>query len=665
MNRRRVLVISHTYAAPVNRLKFDIAAEDPRFDLLLVTPRKWQNQITTANNACEDKQAKYRTMFVDVWFAGMPPLYLIPSLRSIIRSFKPDLIYCEQEPICLVALQTAMLAGRTPIVYFTWENIDRTDHRYRPLWLVRSYCLRRAVLMVAGSHGVASVIRCHGYVKPIYITPHLGVSEDLFFPGPEPPADQANRPFMIGFIGRFAAVKSVETLVEAVSLLASSVDWHLVLVGGGPEKQSYELAIRRLGLWPKVSFHLPLAHEGVPPIIRSLDVLVLPSRTMPTNKEQFGHVLIEAMACAVPVVGSSSGEIPNVIGDAGLIFQEGDAEDLRDKLEMLYYDRGLWGSLRQRGLERVKKQYTDRRIAANMITLFEIALGMECTTPNTLESDAATLPRISIVIPSYNQRGFLESALDSLARQAYPDLEVIVVDGGSNDGTVELLRSRSEIVTRWVSEPDRGQTHALNKGFDMAKGQVFGWLNCDERYRPGALRRVGEAFAQGPDLEIVFGHRVVVDLEGREIGRMKLPAIHPRNYGLYASGLLYSDTTFWRSNLHRLTGQLDEVNCSRYGMDFDWFCRLALHVTRWKRMDAYLSEFTEHENRVAWNVPEIPDIARQIRRRIQRLAGLGPMRIMLLSPIYFVLSRYGRFGWRGLLRPPSPISLLRVAGLVR
>jgi glycosyltransferase involved in cell wall biosynthesis len=290
---------------------------------------------------------------------------------------------------------------------------------------------------------------------------------------------------------------------------------------------------------------------------------------------------------------------------------------------------------------------------------------MERTTPNTLETDVPPLPRISIVIPSYNQRGFLGSALDSLARQAYPDLEVIVVDGGSNDGTVELLKSRSDVVTRWVSEPDRGQTHALNKGFDMATGQVFGWLNCDERYRPGALQRVGEAFAQGPDLEIVFGHRVVVDLEGREVGRMKLPAIHPRGYALYASGLLYSDTTFWRADLHRLTGRLDEVNCSRYGMDFDWFCRLALHVTRWKRINAYLSEFTEHEKRVAWNVPEIPDIARQIRRRIQRLAGIGPMRIMLLSPIYFVFWRYGCFGWRGLLRPPSPISLLRVAGLVR
>jgi hypothetical protein len=179
------------------------------------------------------------------------------------------------------------------------------------------------------------------------------------------------------------------------------------------------------------------------------------------------------------------------------------------------------------------------------------------------------------------------------------------------------------------------------------------------------LRAVGEAFAQDPHLEIVFGHRVVVDDESREIGRMRLPAIHPRNYALYASGLLYSDTTFWTADLHRRTGRLDEDLCGRYAMDFEWFCRLGLNVKRWKRLDAYLSEFTEHEGRVSRNVPEMPEIARRIRKRVQRLAGIGPLRVMLGGLVYFIPSRYGTFGWRGLLRPPSPMSLLRVMGIVR
>lgn len=267
-------------------------------------------------------------------------------------------------------------------------------------------------------------------------------------------------------------------------------------------------------------------------------------------------------------------------------------------------------------------------------------------------------------MPSFNQVQFLAGALDSLAGQSYPKLEVIVVDGASTDGTVELIKGRNDVVTRWISEPDGGQTNALNKGFALATGQVFGWLNCDERYRPGALRLVGETFAKAPELDIVFGHRVIVDLEGRETGRMKLPAIHPRNYALFASGLLYSDTTFWNADLHRRTGQLDEVNYPRYVMDVDWFARLGLNVQQWERLDAFLSEFTDHDKRLGANVAEMPKIVQQIRQRVLQLARVSPLKVMLLSPIYFILQRYGRFGWKGLMRPPRPGSLLRVAGLL-
>jgi glycosyltransferase involved in cell wall biosynthesis len=276
-----------------------------------------------------------------------------------------------------------------------------------------------------------------------------------------------------------------------------------------------------------------------------------------------------------------------------------------------------------------------------------------------------SLPKISIVIPSYNQREFLARALDSLAHQAYPDLEVIVIDGGSADGTVELLKARSDVVSHWRSEADAGQTQALNKGFQMARGQIFGWLNCDERYRYGTLSLVGKTFSQSPELDIVFGHRMVIDQMGREIGRMKLPAIHPGAYALYASGLLYSDTTFWTSDLHRRTGELDELNCPRYAMDFDWFGRLGLNVKQWKRLNVYLSEFTEHEGRVSQRVQEMPEIAYQIRRKLQRLAGVRPFKVILWSPWYFILCRYGQLGWGGLLQLPSLGSLLRVAGLIR
>jgi glycosyltransferase involved in cell wall biosynthesis len=278
--------------------------------------------------------------------------------------------------------------------------------------------------------------------------------------------------------------------------------------------------------------------------------------------------------------------------------------------------------------------------------------------------DAGRLPRISVVVPSRGQVHFLARALDSLAAQQYPDLQVIVVDAASSDGTLDLLRERADVVTDWVSEPDRGQTHALNKGFALARGRVRGWLNCDERYRPGALRLVGRAFAEDPRLDMVFGHRLVVDEQGRELDLMRLPAVHPRRFVLYASGLLFSDTTFWTAELHEACGSLDQVLCPRYGMDFEWLGRLALKTRRWRRLDAYLSEFTEHSGRVSADVPEMPRITRDLRRHLQRQAGVGPARVMLLAPLCFLLVRVGRHGWRGLLRPPSPLSMLRVAGLI-
>jgi len=267
-------------------------------------------------------------------------------------------------------------------------------------------------------------------------------------------------------------------------------------------------------------------------------------------------------------------------------------------------------------------------------------------------------------MPSYNQGRFLTNALESLASQSYPHLEVIVVDGGSSDGTVQLLE-QSPVVSHWLSEPDEGQTQALNKGFRLATGEVFGWLNCDERYRPGALWKVGEAFAQDRDLDLVFGHRIVVDQEGRELKRLRQPALHPKYYALYASGLLFSDATFWKADLHRRTGELDEVVCRRFSMDFDWFARLSLNLRRWRRLDAYLSEFIEHEGRVTLHVPELPEIHQLIKARLFKMARIKSWQALLLCPLFLFLTRFHRLGWQGFWRPPGVATIFRITGWIK
>ena len=386
MYKRRVLILGHTYTAPVNRLKIEAMARDKRFEFLLVTPKRWRNHLTVADNV-DTQDSGYRSRFVKVWFGWHPALYLIPHLGKIIAEFQPHLIYCEQEPICLVSLQTALASRRIPTIFYSFENIDRRDVLYNLFKPIRRACYRKSLFMAAGTREVVAVLRRSGYTKPIYITPHLGVDEKIFTPEEESSQGAARSKFVIGYAGRFVAGKDVPTLLKAASSLDDSVDWQLVLLGSGPLQGEYLDLIRRLRIGNQVQFCSSVPHDEVPDFLRSLDALVLPSKTTPTWKEQFGHVLVEGMACGVPVIGSSSGEIPRVIGEAGLVFAEGDAQDLKEKLTQLLQEPQLRRALRERGLKRVQEQYTDSRIAANMIALFEIALGMERQTTNTLDFD--------------------------------------------------------------------------------------------------------------------------------------------------------------------------------------------------------------------------------------------------------------------------------------
>ena len=126
-------------------------------------------------------------------------------------------------------------------------------------------------------------------------------------------------------------------------------------------------------------------------------------------------------------------------------------------------------------------------------------------------------PLVSIVTPSYQQAQFLEETIQSVLAQDYPRLEYIVVDGGSTDGSVELIERHADRLTWWTSEPDAGQTAALNKGFARARGEILGWLSSDDTLLPGAVARVVEELERDPDAVLVYGEALFVDEQGREI----------------------------------------------------------------------------------------------------------------------------------------------------
>lgn len=181
------------------------------------------------------------------------------------------------------------------------------------------------------------------------------------------------------------------------------------------------------------------------------------------------------------------------------------------------------------------------------------------------------LPLISIVTPSYNQGRFLEDTLRSVVSQDYSRKEYIVLDGGSTDDSVEIIRGYAANLRYWASESDRGQAHAINKGFAMARGDVLGWLNSDDTYLPGALSTVGALFAQHPDIDLVYGDFVYTDVAGRPMRRR-----HVFSSISYES-LLYHDylgqpALFFRRSLFDKVGPLDES--LYYCLDWDLFLRM-------------------------------------------------------------------------------------------
>ena len=200
-------------------------------------------------------------------------------------------------------------------------------------------------------------------------------------------------------------------------------------------------------------------------------------------------------------------------------------------------------------------------------------------------------PRISVVVPSLNQARFLPGAIESLLDQRYPELEVIVVDGGSQDGSREWIERFSRSLSWWCSEPDAGQTAALNKGFTRTTGEIMAWLNADDRLAPASLERVACYFVEHPEIDAVYGHRVLIDEEDREIGRWILPP--HSNRVLSWADFIPQETLFWRRSLwQRAGGGLDDA--FRFAMDWDLILRFRRAGAKFVRLPFFLGLFRVH-----------------------------------------------------------------------
>ncbi len=204
--------------------------------------------------------------------------------------------------------------------------------------------------------------------------------------------------------------------------------------------------------------------------------------------------------------------------------------------------------------------------------------------------------KISIVIPSYNQAGFIRETLDSiLDQQINHDLEIVVMDGGSNDATTDILKEYGERI-RWVSEKDEGQSDAVNKGIEKASGEVVGWLNSDDLYEQGALQKVLDTFATNPECRWAYGKCRIIDEEGKEImkwiTRYKNLSLKRYSTGkLFRENFISQPAVFFRKDLFEESGPLDTT--LNYAMDYDLWLRFA-KLSRPCFINEYLAKFRRH-----------------------------------------------------------------------
>jgi len=364
----QVVMLSKACIVGQYQTKLEQIAEQPGIQLTVVVPPFWRDErgVMPLERV---HTSGYALLVEPMRFNGQFHLHYYPTFGQILKRIRPDLVHIDEEPYNLATF-LAMRAAQSvnaKTVFFTWQNLLR---RYPPpfAWL-EAYVLKHANYAIAGNAQAIDVLRAKGYRGDARAIPQFGVDVEQF--DIAPPRDAST--FRIGYVGRLVEEKGVDILLDAVARMNASSE--LYLLGSGPHKANLQTRAHRLGITARVHFDLPIPSTQMPAYYRQLDVLVLPSLTRANWKEQFGRVLIEAMACAVPVIGSDCGEIPNVIGDAGLIFPEGDVAALHAHLTTLHNDATYRAELGKRGRARVLAHFTQARIAQETYRVYREIVG--------------------------------------------------------------------------------------------------------------------------------------------------------------------------------------------------------------------------------------------------------------------------------------------------
>ncbi|RAM50251.1 MAG: glycosyltransferase family 4 protein [Hapalosiphonaceae cyanobacterium JJU2] len=384
----KILIASHSYIVDINCEKLrSLSQLESNIEVTVVVPKKWQpggvqNKIIETEYRDE---GRFRIVPVSNFSQNHQGLLTFSAdLISLMRQFRPQIIQVEQGSKSLAYAQmitlNKLLRLQAKNLFFTWWNLPY--ELQFPVYLLEKYNLQNSHGIISGNQDGAEILRQRGYKRPIKVMPQLGVDERVFTPQPQPDLAQQlgieTDEFIIGFVGRFVKEKGLLTLIEALTLLPKDKPWKLLLLGRGDLRTELMNQAVKNQIQDRIIIVESVPHDEVYKYINLMNTLVLPSETTYKFKtltaigwkEQFGHVLIEAMACQVPVIGSDSGEIPHVIGNAGLVFPEGNAQILADCILKFIEKPDFAQALGEMGYQRVRSQYTNQALAKQQLEFY-------------------------------------------------------------------------------------------------------------------------------------------------------------------------------------------------------------------------------------------------------------------------------------------------------
>ncbi len=353
--------------------------------------------------------------------------------------------------------------------------------------------------------------------------------------------------------------KNHEMLLKAFALFRSSAKAHedfTLVLSGDPSG------------WPRLkasSDSTNVVHMGFVPdnevalLFRNATALVFPSLF-----EGFGMPVLEAFGFGCPVISSNAASLPELADDAAILVDPHSAEELARAMAAIADDKALRVSLIAKGTERLQF-YSWEKSASILREAFE-----RVQERNVLVETTEPPPLVSIVTPSFNQGRFIARTIESVFSQTYPNIEYRVVDGGSTDSTLEVLRSYGDKLN-WVSEPDRGQAHAINKGLAQSTGQILSYLNSDDTLTPDAVETVVKRFRAQPDV-MIYGDADYIDVEDKITGAYPTEQFSSRR--LLENCFICQPAAFWSAYAARKIGPFDES--LQYVMDYDYWLRMAM-----------------------------------------------------------------------------------------